>query len=132
MAYRILADVLVLFHLAFLLFVVFGGGLVLWRRRLAVLHVPAALWGVFVECAGGVCPLTPLEVRFRVLGGEGGYAGSFIDRYLVPVLYPPGLTREIQVGLGIAVGLMNLGVYALVLRKWRRERKAAGRVIPPD
>jgi hypothetical protein len=125
MTYRILADLLVVFHLAFLLLVVFGGFLTLWRRRFAFLHVPAAVWGVFIELSGGVCPLTPLEVRFRVLGGEAGYAGSFMDRYLVPLLYPPGLTRTTQIWLGILVGALNLGLYAVVFGRWLKERRAA-------
>jgi hypothetical protein len=126
MIYRILADFLVVFHVAFLLFVVFGGLLALWRRRFAFLHLPAAVWGVFIELSGGICPLTPLEVRFRIQGGEAGYAGSFMDRYVVPVLYPPGLTRNTQIGLGILVGILNLGMYALVLWRWWREGRGAG------
>ena len=122
MIFRISADALVIFHLAFLLLVVFGGGLVLWRRRFAFLHLPAAVWGVFIELSGGVCPLTPLEVRFRVLGGEAGYGGSFIDRYIVPVLYPPGLTRGAQIWLGVVVGILNVGLYALVIRRWLTEK----------
>lgn len=126
MAYRFLADLLVVFHLAFVLFVVLGGGLVLWRRRLALLHVPVALWGVLVELSGWVCPLTPWEVRLRILGGQGGYPGGFINHYLMPVLYPPTLTRAQQVWLGILVGALNLGIYGLVgwrMMNARRNRK---------
>jgi len=126
MAYRFLADLLVALHLAFALFVVLGGVLVLWRRRLAFLHLPVAIWGVFIELSGWVCPLTPLEVRLRILGGQAGYRGGFVEHYLLPVLYPSGLTREQQVGLGIVVGVLNLGVYGLVIWRMRRERDQAG------
>jgi len=126
MTYRILADLLVVFHLAFLLFVSIGGVLVLWRRRVALLHVPAVIWGVFIELSGGVCPLTPMEVRFRALGGEAGYSGSFMDRYVVPILYPPGLTREAQIVLGLLVAAVNLGIYVVVLGRWWRDRRAGG------
>lgn len=124
MGYRILADALVLVHLAFVVFVVAGGGLVLWRRWVAFLHVPAALWGIWIEWSGGVCPLTPLEQRARLAGGEAGYAGSFIDHYLVPVLYPPGLGREQQVALGLLVAAINLLVYGSVLVRWARSRRS--------
>ncbi len=126
MAYRFLADLLVALHLAFALFVVLGGVLVLWRRRLAFLHLPVAIWGVFIELSGWVCPLTPLEVRLRILGGQAGYRGGFVEHYLLPVLYPSGLTREQQVGLGIVVGVLNLGVYGLVIWRMMRERGRAG------
>ncbi len=125
MAYRFLADLVVAGHLAFVLFVVLGGALVFWRRRFVFLHVPLALWGVFVELSGWVCPLTPLEVRLRILGGQAGYAGGFVDRYLIPLLYPPGLTREQQVLLGILVGALNLGIYGLIV--WRMVRARRGR-----
>jgi len=120
MIYRILADLLVALHMAFVLFVALGGILVLWRRRLAFVHIPAAIWGVLIEFAGWVCPLTPLEVRFRILGGEAGYVGGFMDQYLVPVLYPVGLTREQQVGLGILVAALNLGIYGVLV--WKRKK----------
>jgi hypothetical protein len=126
MTYRFLADLLVALHLAFALFVVLGGALVLWRRRLALLHVPVAIWGVLIELSGWVCPLTPLEVRLRILGGQAGYSGGFVEHYLLPVLYPSGLTREQQVGLGILVGVLNLGVYGLVTWRIMRERGRAG------
>ena len=123
MAYRFLADLLVALHLAFVLLVVLGGVLVLWRRRLALLHIPVALWGVFVELSGRVCPLTPLEVHLRVLGGEAGYSGGFVNQYLIPVLYPPGLTREGQVLAGVLVAVLNLGIYGLVVRRMVKDRR---------
>jgi len=123
MAYRFLADLLVVAHLGFLLFVVLGWVLVLRRRRFALLHLPAAVWGVLIELAGWVCPLTPLEVRFRILGGQAGYSGGFVDRYLLSVLYPSGLTREHQLWLGVLVGVLNLGAYGVVIWKMVNDRK---------
>jgi len=121
MVYRVLADSLVAFHLAFILFVVFGGVLAIQRPWMASLHLPAALWGCMVEWAGWVCPLTPLEVHFRTLAGQEGYAGGFLDHYLLPVLYPHGLTRSQQLWLGLFVVVVNLAVYSAVIRR-RRER----------
>ena len=116
---QLLADLVVLLHLAFVLFVVFGGLLVLRRRRIAWLHVPAFVWGAAIEFGGWICPLTPLENRLREMSGAGGYSGGFVERYLVPVLYPGELTREIQIALGIAVLLINLAIYGFLLRRRR-------------
>lgn len=117
MPYLVLADMTVLVHALFVLFVLFGGVAVLRWRRLAWLHLPAAIWGVMIELGGWVCPLTSLESRFRRLGGESGYGGTFIERYLEPLLYPLGLTRDSQLVLGLVAFLVNLAVYA---RLWRR------------
>ena len=122
MGYRILADALVVFHLTFLVFVVVGGGLVLWRRRMAFLHLPVLAWGVYIEWSGAVCPLTPLEQKARLAGGEAGYSGGFIDHYLVPVLYPPGLDRTHQIWLGTLVLGFNILVYGFVARRWMSRR----------
>lgn len=117
MLYRFLADLVVVLHLAFVLFVV-AGGLLVWRwPRLAWLHVPAAAWGALIEFAGWICPLTPLENRLRRLGGEAGYAGGFVEEYLLAVLYPSGLTRTHQLVLGALVLALNLAIYGLLLRK---------------
>ena len=117
MPYRFAADAVLAAHLAFVLFVVFGGLLVLKRPRLAWLHFPAVAWAAFVELSGSICPLTPLEVTLRRGAGEAGYGGDFVEHYLVALIYPAGLTRELQMTMGAAVLLINLGVY-LVL--WRR------------
>ena len=127
---QLLADLVVLLHLAFVLFVVFGGLLVLRRRRIAWLHVPAFVWGAAIEFGGWICPLTPLENRLREMGGAGGYAGGFVERYLVPILYPGELTREIQIALGIAVLLINLAIYGFLLR--HRQSCAEGKGQGPD
>ena len=124
MGYRLLADALVVLHLAFILFVVFGGALVLWRRRLAFLHLPAAVWGIYIEWSGRVCPVTPWEVRARLAGGEAGYEGGFIDHYLVPILYPPGLDRTHQIWLGLLVAGINLGFYGVAIARFRRRGRA--------
>lgn len=122
MIYRILADLLVVFHLAFVFFVVLGGLLVLRRRGWAWIHLPAAAWGALIEFADWICPLTPLEVRFRALGGEAGYPGGFLERYLIPLLYPGDLTRLHQIVLGILVVGVNLAVYGLVVRSFLKEK----------
>lgn len=118
MHYRSLADLLVFLHLAFVGFVVFGALLVTRRPRVAWIHVPCVLWGALIELAGWVCPLTPLENHFRELGGQAGYAQGFVEHYLLPVLYPQGLTRAAQVLLGILVLGLNGAVYGrLILRR---------------
>ena len=120
MIFRLLADLVVLVHLAFVVFVVVGGLLALKWRWVVWLHLPAAIWGALIEFGGWICPLTPLENWLRNQGGEEGYAGGFIQHYMVPVLYPDGLTREIQIVLGLAVVILNLIVYALILRQSRK------------
>jgi hypothetical protein len=117
MLYRLAADAVLAAHLAFVLFVVCGGLLVLRTPRLAWLHLPAVAWGAFVELSGSICPLTPLEVTLRRGAGEAGYGGDFIEHYLVSLIYPAGLTRELQMALGAAVLLLNLIVYFIL---WRR------------
>ncbi len=118
MLYRILADLVVLLHLLFIIFVVAGGSLALWRTWLALLHLPAAAWGVFVEFSGRICPLTPLENHFNRLAGKEGYTTGFIEHYLTPIIYPAGLTHEVQIGLGLFVIAINLILYAFVLRRY--------------
>ena len=111
MFYSLAAHLLVLIHLAFILFVVLGGLLVLKWRKLAWLHLPCVAWGAWVEFSGWICPLTPLEIRFRQAAGEAGYAGGFIEHYIWPLIYPEELTRSTQVTLGILVVSMNLLLY---------------------
>lgn len=120
MIYRALADLVLVVHLAFVLFVVLGGLLVLKRPRAAWLHIPAAIWGVLIEYTGWICPLTPLENSLRVRGGEAGYSGGFIEHYIQPLLYPAGLTRATQVVLGSLVLVLNLTAYGIVVSRMRR------------
>lgn len=117
MPYALLADLVLAIHAAFVLFVAVGGLLALRWGRVAAVHLPCALWGAWVSMAGRVCPLTPLENHLRRRAGQAGYPGGFLEHYVVPVLYPAGLTREIQVGLGVAVVVLNVAVYWVV---WRR------------
>ncbi len=124
MLYRLLADVVFLVHFAFVVFVMLGG-LAVWRwPKLAWLHLPAVAWGALIEFAGWICPLTPWEQSLRVLAGEQGYSGGFVEHYLLPVLYPAGLTREIQIGLGAIVLLVNGIAYWLILTRLRKRRTA--------
>lgn len=117
MPYRALADLVLVVHLAFVLFVVLGGLLALRWPRVALVHVPVALYGALIEFAGFVCPLTPLENSLRRRGGEAGYEGGFIEHYVTATLYPTGLTREIQLALGVGVLVLNAVVYSVVLRR---------------
>lgn len=124
MPYRFLADAVVVAHLGFVLFVVAGGFLVLRWPRTAWIQIPAVVWGVLVEWCGWICPLTPLENRLRAQGGEAGYAGDFVERYLLPVLYPASLTRGAQIVLGAAALAANVIAYALVFARSGRSRQS--------
>jgi hypothetical protein len=120
MLYARLADLVVLLHFGFVLFVVSGGLLTLRWRWVPWVHLPAALWGVAVEVGGWICPLTPLENHLRHLGGAAGYGGGFVERYLLPILYPAGLTHGVQLVLAAVVLIANACVYAWV---WHRSRR---------
>lgn len=125
--YSALADAIVVLHAGFVAFVVLGGLAVARWPRLAWIHLPAAAWGVLVELAGWTCPLTPLEHALRSRAGEAGWDGSFVDRYLLPVLYPDWLTRPTQVGLGLFALGVNLAAYAWVVRRYRRRAATSRR-----
>lgn len=118
--YQALSNLVLLTHLAFVLFVVFGGLLVCKRKGLAWLHVPAFLWGALIELTGWVCPLTPLENWLREQGSGLVYRTGFIEHYILPVLYPAALTRNTQIILGLLVLSVNLGLYGWIL--WRTGR----------
>jgi hypothetical protein len=118
--FQLLADATVALHAAFVLFVAAGGLLVAWRPRVAWLHVPAVAWGAWVELAGWICPLTPLENWLRERAGEAALASSFIERAFLPILYPHALTRELQWALGAGVLLLNAAIYLAILRRRRR------------
>lgn len=120
MVYGLLADLVVLLHGAFVLFVVLGVFLVARWRRLLPVHLACAAWGAYVEFAGILCPLTPLENHFRRLAGEAGYSGGFIQHYVVPLLYPGELTERAQVALGFGVVVVNLTAYFILWRRWHR------------
>ena len=114
------ADAIVALHFAFVLFVVLGASLVLRWPRVAWFHVPAVIWGALVELTGWICPLTPLENRLRRSAGETGYQGDFIAHYVLPMLYPNGLTRQDQLLLGSAALAINIAIYALAFVRHRR------------
>lgn len=128
MLYGLLADLIVILHLAFVLFVLIGGLLALKWPWLVRLHLPAAAWGAIVEFSGWLCPLTPLENWLREQSGQQTYQTDFLDRYLLPILYPDGLTREVQLTLGSMVLIVNVVVYALL---WRQRRSEPKKVVHP-
>ena len=118
--HKILADTIVIIHFLFIIFVIGGGLLVIRRPKIAFVHLPAAVWGAAVELFGWICPLTPLENRFRDLAGETPYSGDFIARYLLPVIYPENLTTSIQYLLGGLVIAVNVIIYVIAIRKHRK------------
>ena len=117
MLFRLAADAVVLTHFAFVLFVVFGGFLVIRWKKLAWIHLPIAIYGATIEFVGWICPLTPLENRLRRLGGEAGYEGGFVEHYIMRILYPEGLTPSVSIALGVGVVLINVVAYWLARRK---------------
>lgn len=118
--YNILADVIVVIHFLFIIFVVIGGLFVIRWPKLAFVHLPAAVWGVAVEIFGWICPLTPWENHFRELAGDASYSGDFIVRYFLPVIYPEYLTKTIQYLFGGIVIFVNIVIYIFVIRKRRK------------
>ncbi len=121
MLYRALADLLVVVHLAFIVFATTGGLLALRVHWIPWIHLPAALWAIVVVSLGWICPLTPLENAMRRAGGDVGYASGFIDYYIVPIVYPVGLTREMQIVFGLGLLVLNMAIYIFV---WVRSRAA--------
>ena len=119
MTYRVLADLVLVAHLLFIVFAALGALLVVRRNWIAFIHIPTALWAALIEFAGWYCPLTPLENWLRVRGGDQGYEQGFVEHYLLPIIYPGSLTREIQIVLGVLVVSVNVLLY---LRIWRRRR----------
>ena len=122
MTASLLADAVLVLHLAFIVFVA-AGALLLWRWPWLVwLHVPAALWAAYAELPGTICPLTPLENHLRALAGEQGYAGGFIEHYLTALIYPQGPTRAAQLWIGAVVVMVNVTLYAAWLRRRAHRR----------
>ena len=122
MLYRTLADLVALAHLAFIIFALFGGLLALYWRWAPWVHIPAVVWGTAVELFGWFCPLTPLENWLRRASGSAGYSDGFIERYLMPIIYPEELTRELQLLLGCVLLVLNLAVYFVVWRRYRTRK----------
>ena len=130
MLYGVAADLLVVVHLAFVGFVVLGGFAVPRWPRLAWVHLPAVAWGVGIELTGGICPLTPVEQWLRVEAGATGYDEDFIAHYLLPVLYPAGLTREAQIALGVVACGINAAAYGWWIRRVRSVRRRSEEASP--
>ena len=124
MPYRLLADVVLATHAAFVAFVVLGGLLVLRWYWVRWIHLPALAWAVYIEVTGGICPLTPLENRYRALAGQEGYPGGFVEHYVVALIYPEALTPAIQQALAAIVTIVNVAVYAWVRSRRRRASRA--------
>jgi hypothetical protein len=120
MSDRLLADAVVVLHLLFIAFALLGGALVLRWRRLAWLHLPAAAWAAYVEFSSTICPLTPLENALRRRAGAAGYDNGFVEHYLIPIIYPGGLTPRVQLAIGVAVVAINAAFYLVA---WRRRRQ---------
>ena len=117
---RLLANLILVFHFTFVAFSVLGGSLVLWKRWIAWFHIPSVLWSSFVNLFSHVCPLTPLENRFRRLAGQAGYEGGFVQHYIAPLVYPGGMPRRLELVAGFSVLIWNAFVYALVVALRRR------------
>ncbi len=115
MLFRLTADAVLLLHFGYIVFVMCGAALALRWRWMPLLHLPAAAWGFFVELSGSICPLTPLENALRFRAGQAGYARGFIEHYLINIIYPPGLTRDMQAMLALLVVLVNCAIYAWVI-----------------
>jgi hypothetical protein len=124
MFFQLAADLLVIVHFLFIIFVVTGGFLVLKWRQMLYLHIPAAIWGALIEFQGWICPLTPLEQHFRQAGGQLVYSGGFVEHYVEPIVYPAGLTREMQIFFGIVVIAINLMTYGWLLIGLKRDKGA--------
>lgn len=123
--YKFLADAIVVAHLAFVAFAIFGAVLVLRWPRLMIAHLPSVAWVIYVAAMNATCPLTPLENDLRDKAGDVQYEGGFVDHYIEPVLYPAGLTAEIQHWMAVGVFGLNVGCYAAVTVRWRRRRRAS-------
>lgn len=132
MEYRIAAAAVLLLHLGFIVFVVAGAALALRWRWMAAVHLPAAVWGFWVEAGGVACPLTYLENWLRVRGGEAGYSEGFVEHYLLAAIYPEWLTRNTQYLLAACVLLANVGLYTVVLRRWPRHHTGSSEVPPAE
>lgn len=119
---RMAADLVLALHLGFIVFVILGGLLIIRYRLIAYVHIPAAVWGAFVEISGRLCPLTTWENGLRRSAGESGYAESFVEHYLLPIIYPAGLTRGVQIAIAGFVIVANIVIYGWLLYRWSKSR----------
>jgi hypothetical protein len=122
MPYHLLADTVVIVHLAFIVFTIAGGILIIWWRKVIWIHIPAVIWAAWIEFSGGICPLTYLENWLLGQSGSGGYHGDFTASYILPVVYPANLTRKIQITMAIIVIFVNLLVYGYIYMKKERKK----------
>ena len=128
--FRLAADGALLLHLAFIVFALFGAAIAVWWRRVILIHIPAAVWGLFVEVTGRVCPLTYVENYFRVKAGDSGYTESFVEHYLLNLIYPSDLTRETSYALAGVFTMVNIAMYAWLFWRWRT-RPQSNASTPP-
>jgi hypothetical protein len=120
---KIFADIVLMIHFAFIVFALFGGFLVIYRKWAAWVHLPAVLWSALVNLASWICPLTPLENWFRAKAGQAGYPGGFIDHYIAPLIYPDGMPRNLQLTAAMSVLSWNVVVYLIVLHRRKTKGK---------
>jgi hypothetical protein len=120
MTYLILANIILAVHLLFIIFVVFGSLFVFYKKWFSWLHIPAVIWGILIEFSGWICPLTPLENHFRIIAGQSGYTHSFVQQYLLKMIYPDRLTRQDQIMIGCVILILNLFVYLLIFKRLRK------------
>ena len=132
MVYKLLADLVVLIHFVFVLFALLGALLVIRWRKIMWFHLPAAFWAAAIEFSGKICPLTPLENWLRIQGGGAAYSGDFIGQYLLWLLYPSGLTRDVQIVLGAIVVVINIGIYTYLFSRYLRKRRIRKTAIEND
>jgi len=125
MFFRLAADGALLLHLAFILFALFGGALAARWRWMPLVHLPAAAWALFVELTGRICPLTYIENDFRIRAGQSGYTESFVEHYLLDVIYPSGLTHEVQFVLAATVVVFNIAIYFWIARRRQAQHRDA-------
>jgi hypothetical protein len=122
MIYRVLADILLISHMMFIVFVIFGGLLVLWKKWIMPIHLICAIWGAMIEFFRWGCPLTPWENEMRMLGGQAGFSGGFIEHYLMPIIYPGQMTAVVQFLLGSVVVIVNVVIYYFVVKRLRKRK----------
>jgi len=123
MAFRLAADFVLIFHLSFILFAVLGAAMAFWRNWIPFVHIPVAAWAIFIELTGRSCPLTYFENYLRIKAGQSGYTESFIEHYLLAIIYPAGLTREIQFVLAGVIIAINSVIYVWLLVRKRIQRR---------
>jgi hypothetical protein len=127
MLYQLLADFVVIIHFLFIIFVAVGSLLVLRWRGFAWIHIPAAIWGALIEFMGWICPLTPLENFLRKKGQLAAYTTGFIEHYILPIIYPEGLTRKCQILLGTVIITINIIIYGCIFYRFQWNRKMKGK-----